>query len=602
MAGVAAALIAVVAIATAAVLRNRASPLSRAGGPPTFHRVEGFSEDIFITGIPSFDGRYVPFSESTAGDLAVLELATGTRRRLTNNVSWDKSGDYAMYSIVSADGTQVAYSWAHKDGSYDVRIIGIDGGAPRVLFSDPQAADLQVADWSRDGKYLLVGYTRKDKSGQIGLVSVADGSFRLLKSGDFVAWGFSLSPDGRFVVYDRPSGGATNPHDIYLLATDGSRDEPLVQDPANDSYPLWTPDGRGVIFASDRSGRLGAWLVRVHEGKPDGPPEVVNKDMGPMMPMGITAQSAYYYMLRTGMVDVYQAQLDPVSGKARQAPTPATRSFAGSNISPDWSPDGRHLVYVSQRGTQYAGPGSRVLVIRDMQSGQERQVAPKFDFYINPRWSPDGGSILLWAIGGDLGGEPQIHRVDLETGATELVRVGAVSDFAWHTDGRSIFYLEAGAIRQRDLRGGRERVIFRPDPSGGARAVAVSPDGLSLAVTGGDQSGRSWIRVVPTDGGTPRDVVQATKPEGLDVSGWTPDGRHLMFVKWHDSATPGGQEEARDLWRIPVEGGRAEPVGIKMTGLRELRVHPDGTRVAFTAGWPIQELWVGENFLSKPGK
>lgn len=158
IAGVAAALMAVVAIATAAALRNRASPLSRAGGPPTFHRVEGFSKDVFMTGIASFDGCYVPFTESTAGDLAVLELATGKRRRLTNNVSWEKSGDYATYSIVSVDSTQVAYSWTHKDGPDDVRIIGIEGGAPRVLFSDPQAAGLQVTDWSRDGKYLLIGH------------------------------------------------------------------------------------------------------------------------------------------------------------------------------------------------------------------------------------------------------------------------------------------------------------------------------------------------------------------------------------------------------------------------------------------------------------
>ena len=34
-----------------------------------------------------------------------------------------------------------------------------------------------------------------------------------------------------------------------------------------------------------------------------------------------------------------------------------------------------------------------------------------------------------------------------------------------------------------------------------------------------------------------------------------------------------------------------------MEGLRELRVHPDGSQIAFTAGWPSLEVWVMENFL-----
>lgn len=59
-----------------------------------------------------------------------------------------------------------------------------------------------------------------------------------------------------------------------------------------------------------------------------------------------------------------------------------------------------------------------------------------------------------------------------------------------------------------------------------------------------------------------------------------------------------GKEGARDVWRVSVDGGDPRPVGIAMIGLRDLSMHPDGPRLAFTAGWPVQELWVGENFLA----
>jgi tricorn protease-like protein len=60
------------------------------------------------------------------------------------------------------------------------------------------------------------------------------------------------------------------------------------------------------------------------------------------------------------------------------------------------------------------------------------------------------------------------------------------------------------------------------------------------------------------------------------------------------------QEQTTELWRISAEGGEPQKLGLAMKGLRNLRFHPDGRRIAFSAGTPFSaEVWVLENFLPK---
>ena len=92
----------------------------------------------------------------------------------------------------------------------------------------------------------------------------------------------------------------------------------------------------------------------------------------------------------------------------------------------------------------------------------------------------------------------------------------------------------------------------------------------------------------PTAGGKLRDLYREPRSGRIYSVAWTPDGRHLLFAKK-------GQ-----LWRIPVERGEPEKLPLTMEALRELRVHPDGTRIAFTAGTGKGEVWVMENFLPAP--
>src|SRR5207249_1958236 len=144
---------------------------------------------------------------------------------------------------------------------------------------------------------------------QIAVISVVDGSVRVLKTLDSYSLKIRFSPDGRCIAYDARQQDSDN-SDIFLLAADGSREIRLVEHPADDQLLGWTPDGNYILFASDRSGTMSAWLQRVSDGKPQGPPDLVKQDIGQAQPVGFTRTGSFYYGLVIGSSDVFTAGYD----------------------------------------------------------------------------------------------------------------------------------------------------------------------------------------------------------------------------------------------------------------------------------------------------
>ena len=57
------------------------------------------------------------------------------------------------------------------------------------------------------------------------------------------------------------------------------------------------------------------------------------------------------------------------------------------------------------------------------------------------------------------------------------------------------------------------------------------------------------------------------------------------------------KKQQGELSAVPFAGGAPRRLGLSMPSMRDIRVSPDGTRVAFTSGFPDQGLWVFESFL-----
>ena len=236
-------------------------------------------------GRPSPDGRYLSFTERETGDLAVRDLITNTSRHVTNTGGWVASGDYATGSVISPDGRQVAYEWfVQKEFKNELRVASIATDElvhPRVVLRTERNDYLRHLAWTPDGKQLIVLRSLPDRINQIGIITIQDVSFRNIKS---LEWRDSdlrsLSPDGRYVAYDVPPGEAGSPRDIFVLATDGSRETAVVKSPASDSSPLWSSDGSQLLFLSDRTGSNALWAVPIQDGRPNGPAASIKTDVG----------------------------------------------------------------------------------------------------------------------------------------------------------------------------------------------------------------------------------------------------------------------------------------------------------------------------------
>ena len=566
---------------------------------------------VSVAGKVSPDGRYISYRDRETGDLGVYELSTRKERRLTESGSGPRTGAMhsgAMYSVFSPDSKQVAFAWRRYKDSDQLRIMELDGSAPRILYRNEEVRRVHPYAWSPDRQDILAVFFNKNRTSQIALVSVRDRSARVLKSFDWRSpRGMDFSPDGRYIVYEFQQGKDPQNHDLYLLATDASREIPLVEHPAMDRVLGWAPDGKRFLFLSDRSGTWGVWAVEVAQGEPQGFPEPVTTSLmkgagNGIYPMGLTRQGDFYYTVINARVDIFIATLNPRTGKVLGSPVLGIRRHEGSNFDADWSPDGQYLAYISRRG-----PSARsILCIHSLETEKtEREISTKMTLSYAlppcPRWSPDGRSLLVRGYNSNI--KNSLFRIDVQTGAATTVVEGGQGG-EWTPDGRGILYLRDSSILRLDLETGQEKPIYR-----GVGLFAMSPDGLRLAFAG--TSGRwkpgtdaiTTLSVAPIAGGEVRELVRLEHPEylpGYNVHTWTPDGRHILFAKWRLPEKPGKLE--CELWRVPADGGEPQPVGLERFRLRHPRVHPDGKRVVFTTGAPRQfEVWVLENFLP-PGQ
>ncbi len=573
------------------VFRQARARIQAASGAPagsmTVRQVWAGPGADYYGGI-SADGGSLTYVDWDTGDLAVRNLVTGEKRRLTNKGAWGQSEEFAEFSRVSPDGKQVAYTWYDGRTRFELRLAGLNGSKGRVLYRNEKAYHPRLSDWTPDGKHILALLPKRYNENQIVLVSVADGSVRVLKALERFPKHVMLSRDGRHVVYDSPQAADAGKSDIFLffLAAPQEREIRLVEHPANDFVLGWTPDGKGLLFASERTGSVDIWLLPVGEGRAQGPATLVRKDVGPITPIGFTRKGSFYYGVDTTLRDIYTAVLDPDTGKLVGKPKPALQRHLGHNKYPAWSADGRRLAYLSERQE------GNVLCIRSLDTEQEREFLLKLNNFRWPQWSPDGRTIL--ATGADRKGHGGLFRIDVQTGeAAEIALstpVSGNSQALWSRDGQSVIYRgfdgQIPRFMLRNLQSGQETELRR----GEVNCPALSPDGRQLAFA---ENGK--VMLMPAEGGQARELLAVKPPGGLRpfvALLWTADGRHLLLCCANNMSS-----DTYEIWRMPVTGGDLQNTGLAAPLMLGARLHPDGRRIAYVAGEKQSEVWAMENFL-----
>jgi Tol biopolymer transport system component len=564
-----------------------------------------------LMGEPSPDGKFLSYNDWDTGDLALLEISTGKERRLTDKGTWEESYEFAEGSRWSPDGRYLAYVWYNKNNFADLRIIKLDGSEPRILYSNEEMEWMWVYDWSPDGKQILAIFFYQDTTAQVVLVSVDNGSVDVLKflDDDFPN-NMCFMPDGKYILYDHPQKENTVDYDISMMSTDGNKQIFLIKHPANDILLGLTPDGENILFSSDRDGTLSFYIFHVIDGKTKGNPVLVKSGIGPVDPLGFTPEGSFYYTISRQWNDVYIAELDPETGEILSPSTKLSTRLEGLNKEPDYSPDGKHLAYVRAQNPSASMTnsdfGGEVLVIRSLDTGEEREIITGLDRIGFPRWSPDGQSILV--VVRNKNKQKGYYRINVQTGSTETI-ISPVENkdlfgrHEWSPDGRSIFYglyngtNDTSQIIVRELKSGNKKVLYQAE---GRLHLSLSSDGQWLAIK--NRSHSPSLRVMPVVGGEVSELFRFGREDNisLGVAGsctWTIDGQYILFALRDANV----DDPEWELCRINSGGGEIEKLGLTMKylGFYNLNVHPDGQHISYSSKSKhiLPALWVMENFL-----
>ena len=562
----------------------------------------------------SADGRLMVFTHWDSGDLATRDMSTGKVERLmAKSGNWKDSKAYGESPVLSRDLRQIVYFWeTDKESRTQLRIMPNEvGGKARVVVDNPEYRFLGPTAWSADGKSVLAVLRKRDNTWQIAWVSVADGAIKVLKSLDSRIQGGShttLSPDGRYIVYNARVLNPGNPRSatdsqdqhIYVLAADGSLETEVVKTAGINQYPVWTPDGKHILFVSDRSGKFDLWSIAVRNGKADGPESLVSSQIGKVV--GAWMHGNSYYYTNNDIRAEYVNIADFAEGGSKQSRiVKATESFIG--IRPAWSPDGKSIAFKRHHPGSADGYDT---VVHSLETADERTYLTNLGTSMSgaPSWL-DGGKTIEVGING------LICRFDLKTGESSAFPKSVLP--AWlvqttpfvHSPDENVIYAARNDPKDWDnlpmrimavnLTSGQERLVFTM-PNPGNAWFALTPDVRTFVVMRKDQKSRTThFSRLNADGTGYREIYNLPTKAFRDNFAITKDGRYLLVAKRN--------EEGKNwsLLRIPIEGGAPEPIGVELEENlydRSIALSPNGTRIAYSSTKFNGEIWALDNVLS----
>jgi imidazolonepropionase-like amidohydrolase/Tol biopolymer transport system component len=387
-------------------------------------------------------------------------------------------------------------------------------------------------------------------------------------SGTWVS--LDVSPDGKTIVFDLVGH-------LYMMGVGGGNATAITSGMPFDSQPRFSPDGKEIVFVSDRSGATNVWISNADGANA----KQITSDTNAMFVSPSWTSDGRYILVSRMKPKAYLSGLElrvyDVAGGSGLAVGPERSGGEGQPdknivgaISP---PDGRYFYYATRRSGPEEGAKWQ-LARRDLRTGEEEILTSENGGAFRPALSPDGTK-LVYAT--HYQGGAAIRVRDLVTGEERWFKHPTQRDaqesgvidrdllpgYAFTPDGQSIVMTYGGKFHRLDLKTAADteisfqakvvrelgpklnfqtRVDEGPVEARLIQGAVESPDGGRIAFS-------ALGHLYTVKRGTDEKPKRVTSGEdGEFEPAWSPDGKTLAYVSW--SPKNGGA-----VWKVAADGG-----------------------------------------------
>ena len=478
---------------------------------------------------PAVGGDNIVFSY--AGDLYRVGIDGGTAQKLTSHVG------YEVFPRISPDGKTVAFTGQY-DGNTEVYTIPVTGGEPkRVTWSALVSRDLVgermgpnniVMCWTPDGKQIVYRSKQWCFSGLRGRLMKVAAEGGTAEEIPTTEGGFcSYSPDGKQLAMNRMfrefrtwkyyRGGQAD--DIWINKVGTTQLEKISDNDAQDIFPMWV--GNEIYYLSDRDRTMNLF---VYDTKTKQTRKVTDfKEYDCKFPSYsqdyIVFENGgyiYKYGVKSGKCEKVTVYLESDNIYSR----PEYRNVSDRMFSYSLSPDAERVLIIA-RGDLYSLPAQSgpVYNITKSSGAHEREGM----------WSPDGKHIAYLS---DKDGEYQVYVApsdDMEN-ARKMTsfKDGYPSGLKWSPDGKKLYFSTLKReIYALDIESGKAKAIIT-GKEGSPRGFTLSADGTWAAYSMDLSNDMTAVYLYEVASGKSYQVTDKWYPSSGPL--FSEDGKYLFFT------------------------------------------------------------------------